>query len=222
MEYSLGKNWSFCVVGPTTILMDVENNAYLALPPLLVSSFERLQKAGRADVPDPRPLALLIESGIVEVGSSGRSISPCTLSYPPTREFGGDRLTSRNVSDVIHATINLMQMRRALTRRKFSSILHDLRTPLDRSLNQPVTCEIRAREIASAFLWLNAFMTRHDQCLLRSLAMMNCLRASSIGGTLVFGIATRPFSAHCWIQYRDVVLNDTLEAVRNYTPILEL
>ena len=29
-----------------------------------------------------------------------------------------------------------------------------------------------------------------------------------------------PFSAHCWVQQGDVVLNDTIENVRPFTPIM--
>jgi len=30
----------------------------------------------------------------------------------------------------------------------------------------------------------------------------------------------RPFQAHCWVQFEDHVLNDHLDNVRNFTPIL--
>jgi hypothetical protein len=33
-------------------------------------------------------------------------------------------------------------------------------------------------------------------------------------------VKLEPFGAHCWIQDDDTVLNDTVEVVRQYTPVL--
>jgi len=30
----------------------------------------------------------------------------------------------------------------------------------------------------------------------------------------------RPFAAHCWVQYGDIVFNDRVEEVGGYTPIM--
>ena len=36
---------------------------------------------------------------------------------------------------------------------------------------------------------------------------------------LVFGVTGDPFSAHCWVQVDELVLNDTLGNANAYTPI---
>jgi hypothetical protein len=36
----------------------------------------------------------------------------------------------------------------------------------------------------------------------------------------VFGVREAPFTAHCWVQDGAVVLNDHLENVDLYTPIM--
>src|SRR5690606_15762288 len=36
----------------------------------------------------------------------------------------------------------------------------------------------------------------------------------------VFGVRTWPFNAHCWLQLGDLLLDDDLDRVRQYTPIL--
>jgi hypothetical protein len=36
----------------------------------------------------------------------------------------------------------------------------------------------------------------------------------------VFGVQSRPFAAHCWLQLGGVVLNDTVDHVKRYTPIM--
>jgi hypothetical protein len=36
---------------------------------------------------------------------------------------------------------------------------------------------------------------------------------------LVFGVRTHPFEAHCWLEKDRVILDDTVEHVRWFTPI---
>ncbi|GAD58270.1 hypothetical protein MBEBAB_0520 [Brevundimonas abyssalis TAR-001] len=37
---------------------------------------------------------------------------------------------------------------------------------------------------------------------------------------MVFGIKLVPFGAHCWVQAGETVLNDTVDNVSEYTPIM--
>jgi hypothetical protein len=36
----------------------------------------------------------------------------------------------------------------------------------------------------------------------------------------IFGVQARPFAAHCWLQLNGTVLNDTVDHVIGYTPIM--
>ena len=36
---------------------------------------------------------------------------------------------------------------------------------------------------------------------------------------MIVGVRLHPFSAHCWLQVDDIVLNDTLEGIAPYTVI---
>ena len=39
---------------------------------------------------------------------------------------------------------------------------------------------------------------------------------------LVLGVKLRPFEAHCWVQYGDLLVSDHLGTVEPFTPILVL
>jgi hypothetical protein len=56
-------------------------------------------------------------------------------------------------------------------------------------------------------------------CLVHSLTLLEFLAAYDHFPRLVFGVQAHPFSAHCWIQHDDVVLNSTLEHVLQFTPM---
>jgi Transglutaminase-like superfamily len=59
-----------------------------------------------------------------------------------------------------------------------------------------------------------------DACLLNTIALGEFLAKNHIYPNYIFGVTTNPFSAHCWLQLGNVVLNDTSENVSQYTPIL--
>ena len=56
-------------------------------------------------------------------------------------------------------------------------------------------------------------------CLVNSLTLLEFLAAYGHFPRLVFGVQAQPFTAHCWIQHDDVVLNSSLEHVLQFTPM---
>ena len=57
-------------------------------------------------------------------------------------------------------------------------------------------------------------------CLLDSLALDGWLARRGLGSQLVFGVIPEPFSAHCWLQTPEAILNDSFDHVSSFTPIL--
>ena len=59
-------------------------------------------------------------------------------------------------------------------------------------------------------------------CLYRSFFLLAFLRRRGLDATWMFGVRTWPFEAHCWLQVDDLVLDDNLDHVRPFTPILAI
>lgn len=79
----------------------------------------------------------------------------------------------------------------------------------------------RAIELALIYVRVRPWLYRaREHCLLDSLVLTRFLATHGISSTLVIGVATRPFTAHAWVQAGPVVLNDKVEYVSMYTPIL--
>jgi len=57
-------------------------------------------------------------------------------------------------------------------------------------------------------------------CLASSLFLLHLLQGDGFRARWVFGVRTYPFEAHCWVEHDGTVLNDSLEHVRWYTPIV--
>ena len=57
-------------------------------------------------------------------------------------------------------------------------------------------------------------------CLPSSLFLLQLLHRHGFAARWVIGVRTYPFEAHCWVEHDDRVLNDSLEHVRWFTPIV--
>jgi len=57
-------------------------------------------------------------------------------------------------------------------------------------------------------------------CLYRAFTLRSFLGAAGLSADWVFGVRAWPFGAHCWLQAGDVLLDDDLDRVGLYTPIL--
>ena len=79
----------------------------------------------------------------------------------------------------------------------------------------------RARRLVEAFARYRVFLfSSRNECLFDSLALIEFLARYDIYPDWVFGVQTRPFAAHCWVQHGDIVFNDTVEYVGGFTPIM--
>jgi hypothetical protein len=57
-------------------------------------------------------------------------------------------------------------------------------------------------------------------CLFDSLVLADFLTRFGAQPVLVLGVHTKPFAAHAWVQCGPWVLNDTVENVEQFVPIL--
>lgn len=74
--------------------------------------------------------------------------------------------------------------------------------------------------LVNIFFRLRPLYPRSYICRFDSLALLEFLAFFERYPSWVFGVRTEPFSAHCWVQEGDWILNDTVERVRRYTPIM--
>lgn len=86
----------------------------------------------------------------------------------------------------------------------------------------PVHAHDEAVRTAVALAWIRPLAPRSGRCLVRSLLLLHMLAMQGIRADWIFGVRTHPFNAHCWVEHQGVVLNDVLEHVRWYTPIVTL
>ena len=77
-----------------------------------------------------------------------------------------------------------------------------------------------AARLTGVFLNYRPLFPSDYRCLFDSLALIRFLSRFDLYPDWVFGVRGDPFNAHCWIQAGALVLNDDLEHVLHYTPIM--
>lgn len=73
---------------------------------------------------------------------------------------------------------------------------------------------------ARCFWRLSPWLPIEGECLVRSALLMRFLARSGLSADWVFGVRLWPFMAHCWVQLDDVCLNDDVERLQAYTPLM--
>jgi hypothetical protein len=77
-------------------------------------------------------------------------------------------------------------------------------------------------DLTRAFHYLRPLHSREYVCLFDSLALIEFLARYQLFPDWVFGVRGEPFCAHCWVQDRDCILNDSVEYIRSFTPIMAI
>ena len=212
MGYALRENVTFCLAGEKPVFLDISAGRYLGLSQSDEISFKCLIGSEAATSEDqclsPGLLRLLVPSAV-------HAVEPCKLAVMPIHSLLDEDWPRAPINQRLAAVYWLCTTKLVLQYRPLQAHIETIR-------KRKAQCETRPFEIvmARALENIRTMATRHDQCLLRSLALVRWAASRGMALDLVFGVTARPFQAHCWVQHGDLVLNDSLDHVINFTPIL--
>jgi Transglutaminase-like superfamily len=235
-RFGLAQHVFVCVNGEHLVLLDLKEDRYWAL--------EAAQTAGLASFVDGWPVTATDSTdsaetpspearGVIEVlqgrgiltdsASLGKDATPVT-PIVASRELISDSGTTAgprigNWWTFITASAFA---KFALRTWSFERVIR--RVKRRKELQEPKAAILdvdRARKLLEAFAAYRVFLfSSKDECLYDSLALIEFLARYGIYPDWNFGVQTRPFAAHCWVQHGDIVFNDTVEHVTGYTPIM--
>jgi hypothetical protein len=209
----LAEHIGYCVDRAGVTLLDTRRDRYFGLPLALESAFVELVDAGfRAD-PSTPAIRRLAELGILVEGQT----APQRTVPSAIRSWCDDSLSKGVAVDPLGVAWALWRADRRLKTQPLASTLDQLR--LRRTASSCVDLA-RLRDEAEAFHRVRAWAPKKPVCLLDSIALLDVLHKHALHPSLVFGVIRRPFAAHCWVQVDEVVVNDRLDHVREYAPIL--
>lgn len=216
MAWHLAPSVTLAPVGGDLVFLDVDQDAYLCIPG---GAGEIRRTSYSVDVADPDLAAELEAAGLLEerAGSSlARRPAPtvCEDLQDMTRP-------AVSLADRIAFTVSILANGRRYHGRTLQQMVAAAAArgdgPSRYSGTRPDPAMFRQ---AMIFEQLLPWAPRQEACLYRSFMLLQFLGDLGRDANWVFGVRTRPFEAHCWVQAGGIVLNDSLDNVGSYAPIL--
>jgi hypothetical protein len=247
-QYALARHVFVCVQGEHVVFLDVRKDRYFALESAKTAGLGEIVPGWPVAAPSPEgyvqrvgepatPLlsdqvdrslsavvALLLEKEILTSAASGKLAVPVTAE-PLHGELNGEGLdeTPRIGAGVLFGFVSAaIRARLLLKYRSFESVIARVSDRVEkRGMRNGTPADVRLDELVAAFATLRPFFfAAKDACLFDALALSEFLARYDVYPRWVFGVQARPFAAHCWLQLGSVILNDTVDHVRRYTPIM--
>jgi hypothetical protein len=249
-QYALARHVFVCMQGEHVVFLDVRKDRYFALEAARTAGLGELVPGWPAAAPavvgyvqhaasSAAPaaverfdrgtlsavVALLLEKGILTSDLNGGKAATATRAQPISGDLTADALDE---SPRIGALAILRFLRAAIVAalllrlRALEYVVERAKVRSERRRGkQPSLDVIGLHQVVGAFATLRPFFfTAKDACLFDAVALSEFLSGYGVFPQWVFGVQARPFAAHCWLQNDGVVLNDTAEHVRRYTPIM--
>lgn len=218
MVYRLAPGISFAETSGRLIFLDVIADRYTMLAPEAEAALRSMMEPGNRSVPSNGWPERLADLGIIAVEGSGATIAPYE-GLPAERSALDADMPNASVGAIASAYFHYSMARAGLRRRGLAHQLMRLERVRASSADRPSpTAKVDAE--AAAFAALRRWATPLDQCLPLSLALARRCVAHDPDVKLVLGVKLRPFRAHAWVQRGGTVLNDHVDAVRPFSPVL--
>ncbi|MBX9815470.1 MAG: hypothetical protein A4S12_04415 [Proteobacteria bacterium SG_bin5] len=222
MGLALRAGISFCDVSDRLLFLDVVADRYFCLGEKAESAFRKMISRHDLDPGEMRALAGLLRSGIL--AETDDADVPMAFSPPdnPTASFLDISVQRADVRQVAAALSALAFTRLSLRFGHLHAVLRKLADAKPSPSAAPTIAPESMQKVAAAFERTARIVRSHDQCLSRSVAVARRLAALGLPGDLVIGVRLRPFAAHSWVQAGAWLVNDRIDTVRTYTPILSV
>lgn len=225
MHLTLRDRLAFCVGEERAVFLDTKKWRYFALPEELDEVFRQWATGPAESIPISDRNRLVRAGVLVRADSLCRQpVQPhgtVSRALYPHADF--QRILCQEPSITVVARVAIQQAWCSwLVSQKRISNFHPVQCSGHGCGVDPPSDRDAAilSKLAIAFERADEIFGNHDRCLIRSLAFTALCRRRDIGVTLVLGVRDLPFAAHAWVQHRHLVVNDTLERVRLFTPIL--
>lgn len=230
-QYSLAPQVHACLVDGCAVFLDLPNDRYLGLDredsARLQTSMTVSGLARQPPATDPATADLvkrLLEQGVLRDSPTNQNWLRRQAVPTPTEDYLHDTApcTWPTAAEAMRLLAAAARTSAALRCRSLNETVSGLLRQRAHSAPAQRADIPKATLLTKKFLALRPFYARKYLCLFDCLALLDFLARYRIYPRWVFGVQLFPFSAHCWIQIETMLLNDTLETIRHYTPIMAI
>lgn len=231
--YELAPYVFACQTGRNFMFLDLQKDRYLSVPRArligLTTQIRGWNLGHDSSAPyDPRTVQPGLADELVAAGILRLSESDLTVSRPPlpsperdSKAYAKYLLQTSPAADRARILTSLLWADYTLRNQTLFEIVNRITTFRARKCRDAPSPSLEfAEQLLERFLQSRPWYPRNYLCLFDSLALLRYLALNRIAVNMIFGVREDPFAAHCWLQYRSVVLNDRLDRARVYTPIM--
>ncbi|WP_188643270.1 lasso peptide biosynthesis B2 protein [Tsuneonella deserti] len=202
-------------MGERLVFLDVAADCYFCLDAEAEAEFRRLDRCPGSGAPS----ASLQDTGLFACSAHAAPPAPCKQPVPASRSLLDTPFPLAGPAATIAAIARLHEAKLRFRLQGLAGALASLRKAKLRSPARSGSRDDLAGAMAS-FVRAERIVTVADACLSHSYAVARQLLAQGLDASLVLGVRLGPFAAHCWVQHDDWVINDRLDTVRTFKPIL--
>lgn len=218
MPIGLRPGVSFCEASGHLVFLDVAADRYFGLSGAAEAAFRRcLESRGCTGAAGEA----LLRSGLLVNAADAAPLRPCPPPPDPQASLLERALPQPRPCEVATAIAGTLRRRAQLRVAGLEPALRSVAAAKRVPRAAPGSASLIDRAAAS-YRASALFVRSHDQCLARSIALAHHVIRRGAAVSLVIGVHARPFSAHAWVQCGALLLNETGDGVRAYTPILVL
>lgn len=237
--YRLVEDTFACLADDRLVFSDLRADKYRCLNPenteavlRLFPCFRRRDASGtpsgeaRIAVPERTRLVMkaLVHKGVLVQGrTGGKPVAPVCLPAP-ARDFRVDYSAPDPPFHLGHCVAFVQASLKASGKLRLQSLrrtAYGVGNRRRRCFDPSTQNQDAMLALVETFQSLRPFYPRAYICRFDSLALIEFLAHYRQFPRWVFGVRTEPFGAHCWVQENECILNDSLDFISQFTPIME-
>jgi hypothetical protein len=215
VTWHLRESLSYCLIDGTAIFLDLAADRYFRLDETTNDAFLSFIAGEDAT----RLIPALEAADVIESGGPTRPVASL-IPIQPLRRSAAVTTGGFRLGDVAHALLVQKHAERRLASRSLREVVTHLRRVKSKCGAHDIAPGSPAARTLRAFEYAKVLRSAADRCLPRSIALGLCLARIGVRCDVIIGVKLGPFAAHCWVQAEDEVLNDSVEEVARFTPIL--
>jgi transglutaminase superfamily protein len=231
LTYFLPRDVHVCLLNDCAVFLDLERDAYIGLNAEQSQLLRRLlfgseDCASFSDQSRTLAKSLMSTKLITSNPERGRQAVMMVAEPAETALINRSMLLPKplSVAHIASVFASVVLTAAQLRVRPLRSVVRDVETLARRRPDRFTTQQMAlTKELCSIYFQLQPFLfVAKDKCLLESVSLLRFLSRHDIYPTLIFGVTSAPFRAHCWLQMGTHVLNTPVETAREYVPIMAI
>lgn len=220
MFYRIKDGLQFCKSGDTFIFLDARKGRYFSLPARAQGAFARLiDQDGLASAEISQELRTLVDHGYL-VAHDRRYNFVSAAAHKLTDCVTPSRSVSPPARLIVLAAVWQIYFVIVLHFASIASVLAKIPRLKECPLDAKEFASLEVAKVSAASKKVTWLFGETDRCLVLALSTCALLRARGVPCRFAIGVRARPFAAHAWVEWAGTVVNDDLENVRKFTPIL--